>query len=80
MLQEIRRTHEAQRCPGSTMSTRLRIMDELHRPILDKDTAATQFGAGVPSSSCCHSGGSGSIGYISSRTSSRALTSIKRLP
>jgi hypothetical protein len=52
--------------------------DELQRPSRERATAATQFGAGVPSSSCFHSGGSGSIGYISSRTSSRALGSKAR--
>jgi hypothetical protein len=57
-----------------------RVNDQLHRPSRERATAATQFGAGVPSSSCSHSGGSGSIGYISSRTSSRSAGSIRRLP
>ena len=54
--------------------------DELQRPCRESASAATQFGAGEPSSSFCHSGGSGSIGYISSRTSSSAPGSINRLP
>lgn len=54
--------------------------DELQRPCRGSATAATQLGAGEPSSSVCHSGGSGSIGYISSRTSSSAPGSINRLP
>ncbi len=54
--------------------------DELQRPWRESATAATQFGAGEPSSSVRHSGGSGSIGYISSRTSSSAPGSINRLP
>jgi hypothetical protein len=53
------------------------VYDELQRR--DSATAATQFGAGVPSSSFCHSGGSGSIGYISSRTS-RAHPQMAALP
>ncbi len=56
------------------------VNEELQRPCRESATAATQFGAGEPSSSVCHSGGSGSIGYISSRTSSSAPGSINRLP
>jgi hypothetical protein len=48
------------------------------RPSRDNATAATQFGAGVSSWSFRHSGGSGNIGYISSRTSSSAPVSISR--
>ncbi len=57
-----------------------RVDDELQRPSRDSATAATQFGAGEPSSSVRHSGGSGSIGYISSRTSSSAARSTICLP
>jgi hypothetical protein len=51
-----------------------------HRPLRDSATAATQFGAGVPSSRRSHSGGMGSIGYSSSRTPSRSTGSITRRP
>ena len=54
--------------------------DELQRPSRDNATAATEFGAGGPSYSFCHSGGRGSIGYISSRASSTAPGSIRCCP
>ena len=41
---------------GRRSSGNARIDDELQRPSRDNATAATQLGAGVPSSSCCHSG------------------------
>lgn len=54
------------------------VQDELHRRLRDSATAATQFGAGVPSSRRSHSGGIGSIGYSSSRMLSRSAGSITR--
>ncbi len=72
-------TLEADRIRGSG-NRDAGVDDELQRPSRDNATAATQFGAGDPSSSFCHSGGRGSIGYISSRTSSTAPGSIRCCP
>jgi hypothetical protein len=68
------------RLRGFVTGTKGQSQESIWHTTRDNATAATQFGAGVPSSSCCHSGGNGNIGYISSRTSSRAPGWIRWWP